>query len=114
MIGAFARMLGARERLLVVEETEDQGYATRAQAPGRPDARKEAHDAPPEGFVHRVRDEGGDVYVSPMLEALRDWVRRRRGLQAADADEAQPPPSGEAAARPGTRARTVPPSSDNP
>jgi hypothetical protein len=88
MIGAFARMLGARERLLAIEPTEDQqGYATRAHEPGGGIApRKEASDAPPEGFVHKVADEGGDVYVVPMLEALRDWVRRRRGLPGADAD----------------------------
>lgn len=87
MIGAFARMLGARERLLAVESTEDQqGYATRAHAPGGVAERKEARDAPPENFVEKVPDEGGDVYMVPMLEALREWVRRRRGLAGADAD----------------------------
>jgi hypothetical protein len=89
MIGAFARMLGARERLLAVEPTEDQqGYATSAQAPGGVPTRREARDAPPEGFVEKVTDDGGDVYMVPMLEALRDWVRRRRGLAGADADPA--------------------------
>ena len=87
MIGAFARMLGARERLLTVEPTEDQqGYATRAQTPGHAPTRREARDAPPEGFVAKIPDEGGDVYMVPLLEALRDWVRRQRGLPGADAD----------------------------
>ena len=91
MIGAFARKLGARERLLAVETTEEpHGYATRAHEPGGVAPRKEARDAPPEGFVERVQDEGGDVYMVPMLEALRDWVRRRRGLAGADADPHPP------------------------
>ncbi len=104
MIGAFARMLGARERLLAVEPTEDlQGYATRAQAPGGVVDRKEARDAPPEAFVEKVPDDAGDVYMVPMLEALRDWVRRRRGLGGADAD---PTPS--------QGATTLPRMSENP
>ena len=107
MIGAFARMLGARERLLAVEETEDQGYATRAQAPGRPDARTETRDAPPAGFVERVQDEGGDVYVAPMVEALRDWLRRRK----TEAARGQAGEAAEATAR--EAAQTVPRSSDN-
>lgn len=87
MIGAFARKLGARERLLAVEETEDhQGYATRAHAPGGVAPPREARDAPPEAFVEKVSDEAGVVYIVPMLEALREWVRRRRGLAGADAD----------------------------
>lgn len=104
MIGAFARMLGAKEKLLAVEETEEQGYATRAQEPGRPAERKESRDAPPEAFVERVQDEGGDVYIAPMLEALRDWVRRRKGLPAADTEPA----------RAGTPEGTLPRSSENP
>lgn len=86
MIGAFARMLGAKERLLAVEETENRGYATMAAGPQGVEAREGARDAPPEAFVERVSDEGGDVYLSPMIEALRSWVRRQRGLPEADAD----------------------------
>lgn len=96
MIGAFARMLGNRERLLAVEETEDQGYATRAHAPGGLEARRESRDAPPEAFVQRVSDEGGDVYVIPFVEALREWVKRRRAAahDAADATAASPTEGG--------------------
>lgn len=103
MIGAFARMLGNRERLLAVEETEDQGYATRARAPSGLEARREARDAPPEAFVQRVSDEGGDVYVIPFVEALREWVRKRRA--------AAPPPEAEAALE--NPSTTVPRSSEN-
>lgn len=79
VIGAFARMIGARDRVLTVEESAEQGYAVTAAGEGGYAAHAEGRDAPPEAFVERISDEGGDVYVVPMLEALRQWVKRRRG-----------------------------------
>lgn len=51
-----------------------------------------ANDAPPERFTQKISDEGGDVYVAPMLEALRAaYARGRRptpGDASSDAPEA--------------------------
>lgn len=38
----------------------------------------EARDAPPERFVEKISDEGGDVYFSPVLDALRETLRSKR------------------------------------
>lgn len=75
MMGAFARMVGSRSRVLAVEENNavrahgDAGY--REHAPSA--------DAPPERFVDKLSEEGGDVYVAPVLEALRAALRARFG-----------------------------------
>lgn len=75
MIGAFARMLGSRSRVLSVEENYavrtrgERGYREHAAGTG---------DAPPAAFVEKVSDEAGDVYVMPFLEALRAALRGRR------------------------------------
>lgn len=76
MIGAFARMFGSRERLLSYEEA-GTGYSLKSRA-DEGDQTAEARDAPPEMFVEKVPDEGGDVYVAPLVEALRRVFRRRR------------------------------------
>lgn len=46
--------------------------------PRAPLTTEDARDAPPEHFVEKVADEGGDVYVVPMLEALFATLRARR------------------------------------
>lgn len=58
MIGAFARKLNPKDRVPSVDEIE-------------------AQSAPPEGFVAKIPHEGGDVYMSPMLETLRSVLRQR-------------------------------------
>lgn len=83
LIGAFARMLRTRDRVLSVEETEGNGYAVKATGAGRFAEHPAAADSPPEGFVEKLPHEGGDVYVAPMLEAMRAWMRRRKE-EAAD------------------------------
>lgn len=105
MIGAFARMLGNRERLLAVEETENHGYATRARTPSGVEDRREGTDSPPERFVEKVSDEGGDVYLVPFLDHLREWVRRRRA--------GSPGTTAEAASAPREETATLPRSSEN-
>ena len=49
------------------------------------EAEEVAQDAPPERFTQKISDEGGDVYLAPMLEALRAALlaRVKRG-QAGD------------------------------
>lgn len=78
MIGAFARMLRTRNRILSVDETEGQGYAIKATGPCNYAEHAVAADSPPEGFVEKLPHEGGDVYIAPMLEAMRTWMRRRK------------------------------------
>lgn len=51
MIGDFARLMRGPPRVVEPEEA--------------------SNDAPPERFTQKISDEGGDVYVAPMLEALR-------------------------------------------
>ena len=58
MIGAFARKLGPRDRVPTTDELQTQS-------------------APPAGFVEKFEHEGGDVYVSPMIETLRNVLRGR-------------------------------------
>lgn len=67
-------MVGRRDRIVSVETEsyalrtkQDEGYAEHTAAP----------DAPPEHFVHKVSDEGGDVFIVPVLEMLREALRRR-------------------------------------
>lgn len=61
MIGNFARLMRGPPRVVEPEEA--------------------SHDAPPEGFTQKISDEGGDVYVAPMLEALRAALARARGAR---------------------------------
>ena len=70
MIGNFARMhRDATPRVLAEDEP--------------------APDAPPERFVQKVDDEAGPVFLSPIVEALRDALRARRGGDR-DASRAAP------------------------
>lgn len=78
MIGAFARMLGSRDRVLSVEETEGNGYAVKGRTPAVMEVVPQQGDQPPEAFVERLPHEGGDVYFVPVLEALREWLRKGR------------------------------------
>ena len=57
MIGAFARKLGPRDPVPTPDEIQSQG-------------------SPPEGFVQKFPHEGGDVYVSPLIETLRQMFRK--------------------------------------
>lgn len=76
MIFQFARMMRSPSRALPVIEPE-------------------AHDAPPEAFVEKLSDEGGDVYVAPVLESLREAVRRHRVPSTGAPEEATPAASPE-------------------
>lgn len=77
-------MFGSRDRVLAYEETTGNGYAVKARSAEGADTVAEATDAPPEAFVQKISDEGGDVYMSPMIEMLRRVLRRRRGGDEAD------------------------------
>lgn len=77
MIGAFARRLGPRDRILSYEET-GEGVATTARTPEGVATLSPAADAPPEAFAQKLEHDGGNVYVVPMLEALREWLRKSR------------------------------------
>ena len=72
MIGNFARLMRTPPRAIPLEEV--------------------ASDAPPERFTQKISDEGGDVYVAPMLEALRAALARavKRGQASDEASMAAP------------------------
>lgn len=89
MIGAFARMIGQRQRVLSVDET----YGVKAQTAGGIADHAAPTDAPPERFVAKVSDEGGDVYLSPMVESLRAWLRKTRAGAVAEASMDAPQPT---------------------
>ena len=80
MMGNFARLLRGAPQSADLEDA-----ATR--------------DAPPERFVEKVEDEGGAVFLAPVLEALRETLRARR-TRGADASSPAPkaatPPPGTA------------------
>ena len=80
MIGNFARLVRGPTRYALMDE------------PGT--------DAPPERFVEKLSDEGGDVYIAPMLDALRAALARTRRLPA---DASTPAPQ-EASPDQGTEA----------
>jgi hypothetical protein len=77
MIGAFARKLGTKDRVLSYEETGEHKYALKTRSDAGEDKQAETHDAPPEGFVERIPHEGGDVFLAPVLETLRSVLRGR-------------------------------------
>jgi hypothetical protein len=77
MIGAFARMLGNRERIVSCEQTADHAWSVSSRGP-EGDAQAQGHDGPPERFVERFPHEGGDVFLAPMLDTLRAVLRRPR------------------------------------
>lgn len=60
MIFQFARLLRDRARALPPIEEDP------------------ANDAPPERFVAKVSDEAGDVYLAPVIETLREALRKHR------------------------------------
>lgn len=91
MIGAFARMLGKGNRVLNVEETSE-GYRVRALDAS---AANEGKDGPPEGFVEKIPHEGGDVFLAPIVEALRNVLRNAK--KDASVVPATPGPEEEAA-----------------
>lgn len=76
MIGAFARMFNGGKRVEEIDTAED---VVHTRAPGGVTDAATIRDAPPEAFVEKVEAEGGDVYVVPFLETLRNALRRRRG-----------------------------------
>lgn len=63
MIGNFAKLMRGPPRVV---EPEDA-----------------SHDAPPERFTQKISDEGGDVYVAPMLEALRAALAKAKASSSA-------------------------------
>lgn len=85
-------MLGSRERILSVEENE-RGYSLKARDPHGADTTRDGRDAPPEGFVEKISDEGGDVYMSPIVEALRNLFRRKPTVSSM-AEKVQMPSEG--------------------
>lgn len=88
MIGAFARMLRQRDHVEVVEGSPEAGWAVRSREGER---LQETRDAPPEQFVQRVSDEGGEVYISPVLETLRQIFRRKPSMDASETSSPDAP-----------------------
>lgn len=76
MIGAFARMLGNRDRVLTFEQTADNAYSVRTRDEAA--TTSESRDQPPEQFVERIPHEGGDVVFAPILETLRAVLKGRK------------------------------------
>lgn len=72
MIGAFARMTARRDRLLRIDEAPEGTTIHTGQGATT------VQDGPPPAFVQSVADEGGTVHVSPLVEALRDWLAKGR------------------------------------
>lgn len=71
-------MFGSKERVEEIAPTEgDTGYEIRSREPQAPGRVTSAEDMAPEGFVEKVKTEGGDVYYVPFLEALRSALKRR-------------------------------------
>lgn len=60
MIGNFARIVRAPFRALPMEDTTES----------------EARGTPPERFVEKISEDGGDVYLAPVLDTLRAALRR--------------------------------------
>lgn len=81
---AFARMFGSSARVVSVEEEEGGkgNYTVQAWTGEGAPSGGSGTDAPPEAFVQRIEHPGGDVVVSPILEALRVWLRKGRDGQA--------------------------------
>ena len=77
MISAFARMLGQKETLLRVDETPE-GVKLHTRTPEGAEIERQDAAGPPERFVQSVQDEAGTVHVSPLVDALRDWLARLR------------------------------------
>lgn len=86
MIGAFARKLGKSDRILSYEQTAQDTIAVQSRHESERDSVTEARDAPPEAFVERLAYPGGDVYMVPLIEAMRQWFKRRRGDATDDAE----------------------------
>jgi hypothetical protein len=73
MIGAFARMFashrpGEEPAAARAGTVREMGLTRSSEVP----------DPPPEAFVDSVHDEGGTVYVSPILETFRNLFRKER------------------------------------
>ena len=97
MIGAFARMLGNRDRVLTCEQTGDHQWAVRTR--GDAAQANEGRDQPPEQFVERIPHEGGDVVFAPILETLRAVLRSGRRKPGEDATLRGLPHNGQPAAQ---------------
>ena len=85
VIGNFAKLMRGPPRIVEADEV--------------------AQDAPPERFTQKISDEGGDVYVAPMLEALRAALaaKVKRGQASEESSTTAPQretPAGETQARP--------------
>lgn len=77
MISAFARMLGRRETLLRVDETPE-GISLQSRREDGAEIARVDPDGPPPAFVQSLPAENGTVHVSPLVEALRDWLGKLR------------------------------------
>jgi hypothetical protein len=77
VISAFARMLGRRETVLRVEETPEGVRIETRRDDGAEIARVDP-EGPPPAFTQSLPDEGGTVVLSPMVEALREWLAKLR------------------------------------
>lgn len=65
------------------------GLARRALAREPPtQLQRQDDDAPPAAFVHRIPHESGDVILAPVLDALREALRRARKDPSTSAPEA--------------------------
>lgn len=80
MIGAFARLLGNRERVLVCEQTGEHAYSVKSRS-DEGDKAAETSDGPPDRFVEKFQYDGGDVFFAPVLETLRAVLRGRPRVQ---------------------------------
>ena len=70
VIGNFAKLMRGPPRVVEADEV--------------------AHDAPPERFTQKISDEGGDVYVAPLLEALRAALAKAKRQPGEDASTTEP------------------------
>lgn len=93
MIGLIARMFRSSERVVHVAELEnDKGFEVKASSGPEGDRTVVVDDIPPAPFVESMTYEGGEVVVSPLLDALSDWLHRKRMESRAGAAPKAPVP----------------------
>lgn len=79
MIGVIARMLKDKERVLELNERDDGGYDVRTTTPPRETSSFVVDEREPEAFIERVEYESGSIVVAPLVEALREWLKKGGG-----------------------------------
>lgn len=75
MIGVIARMLKDKERVLELNPRDDGGYDVRT-ASGRASETFVVDENEPEAFIERMKYESGDIVVAPLVDSLRDWLKK--------------------------------------